>query len=82
MPRCQTAQSTTSHRDCCRAAEATLVVRAPGDWARRKSIARGDETCEIEMKNVWPAARERPDENTREPRVYRHMGSYPDDGGG
>jgi hypothetical protein len=29
-----------------------------------KSIARGDEVWEIELKNVWPAARERPDEKT------------------
>ena len=27
-----------------------------------KSIARGDEACEVELKNVWPASRERPEE--------------------
>ena len=52
------------YRGCCREAEATLVVRAPEDGVRMKSIARGDEVWEIELKNVWPAARERPDEKT------------------
>ena len=27
-----------------------------------ESIARGDEACEVELKNAWPAARERPEE--------------------
>ena len=29
-----------------------------------ESIARGDEACEVELKNAWPAARERPDVKT------------------
>ena len=48
----------TSQRDCWRAA------RAPEDCARRESIARGEKTCGVEQKNVWPAARERPEEKT------------------
>jgi hypothetical protein len=58
MLKAQTEQFTTSHRGCWRAA------RAPGDCSRRASITRGDESCEVELKNAWPATRARPDEKT------------------
>ena len=44
------------HRDCWRAA------RAPGDCARRESIASGDFACESELRNSWPSVRARPEE--------------------
>ena len=40
------------------------AARAPGIVLDGESITRGDEACEVELKNVWPAARERPDEKT------------------
>ena len=36
----------------------------------------------LSEENAWPVAHEQPEERLREPRVYRHMGSYPDDAGG